>query len=182
MLSLYRSGRQAEVLAAYRALREAPVDQLGIDPSPELQRLEQAILGQDPGLAAPGFLVRDDELATLARLLDEHRLVTLTGPGGVGQTAHLGAAARCLEGLAGCAAARGNPAPAAALLEPASAARTAAGTPPTAVDRSDIERTLRTTGESLDEATWQQAFRRGEAVTPDEVATPSSLRPGLVDK
>jgi DNA-binding SARP family transcriptional activator len=53
MLALYRSGRQADALAAYRAAREALVGELGIDPSPALQELEGAILRQDPALAAP---------------------------------------------------------------------------------------------------------------------------------
>src|SRR5437762_6153934 len=48
MLALYRSGRQAEALEAYRAARHALVDGLGIEPSPDVQELEQAILRQDP--------------------------------------------------------------------------------------------------------------------------------------
>jgi len=50
MLALYRSGRQADALAAYRAARKVLVDELGIEPSVGLQRLEQAILAQDPAL------------------------------------------------------------------------------------------------------------------------------------
>src|ERR671923_1365240 len=50
MLALYRSGRQAEALDAYRAARETLVEELGIEPSPELQRLEQAILRHDEEL------------------------------------------------------------------------------------------------------------------------------------
>ncbi|HEY2957217.1 MAG TPA: BTAD domain-containing putative transcriptional regulator [Actinomycetota bacterium] len=50
MLALYRCGRQAEALAAYRAARETLVDELGIEPSTGLQRLEQAILAQDAAL------------------------------------------------------------------------------------------------------------------------------------
>ena len=50
MLALYRGGRQADALDAYRRARETLVDELGIDPSPELQRLEQAILRQDSDL------------------------------------------------------------------------------------------------------------------------------------
>jgi DNA-binding SARP family transcriptional activator len=50
MLALYRCGRQAEALAAYRAARETLVDELGIEPSIGLQRLEQAILAQDAAL------------------------------------------------------------------------------------------------------------------------------------
>jgi DNA-binding SARP family transcriptional activator len=53
MLALYRGGRQADALDAYRRARETLVDELGIDPSPELQRLEQAILRQDSELDLP---------------------------------------------------------------------------------------------------------------------------------
>jgi DNA-binding SARP family transcriptional activator len=60
MLALYRSARQAEALEAYRAARRELSEELGLEPSEELKRLEQAILRQDPGLdlaraeAAPG--------------------------------------------------------------------------------------------------------------------------------
>src|SRR6266540_1257304 len=50
MLALYRSGRQADALGAYRHARRTLVDELGIEPSVRLQRLEQAILAQDPAL------------------------------------------------------------------------------------------------------------------------------------
>ena len=50
MLALYRSGRQAEALEAYQASRRALVDGIGIEPSPALQELEQAILRQDSAL------------------------------------------------------------------------------------------------------------------------------------
>jgi DNA-binding SARP family transcriptional activator/class 3 adenylate cyclase len=53
MLALYRSGRQAEALAAYREARRVLVDELGIEPSRGLQELEQAILRQDPELDLP---------------------------------------------------------------------------------------------------------------------------------
>jgi YVTN family beta-propeller protein len=53
MLALYRSGRQGEALAAYQDARRTLLDELGIEPTPELQRLERAILNQDPALAAP---------------------------------------------------------------------------------------------------------------------------------
>ena len=56
MLALYRTGRQADALDAYREARDTLVDELGIEPSRTLQELERAILQQDPGLdlAGPG--------------------------------------------------------------------------------------------------------------------------------
>ena len=57
MLALYRSGRQAEALVAYREARRTLVEELGIEPSPELRELEQSILRQEavlsPGLPEP---------------------------------------------------------------------------------------------------------------------------------
>ena len=50
ILALYRSGRQAEALAAYHEARRMLSDDLGIDPSPDLRRLEGAVLRQDPEL------------------------------------------------------------------------------------------------------------------------------------
>lgn len=53
MLALARSGRQAEALAAYRDARRVLVDELGIEPGPELRHLQQRILAGDPGLLVP---------------------------------------------------------------------------------------------------------------------------------
>jgi rhamnose transport system substrate-binding protein len=53
MLALYRSGRQADALEAYAEARRTLVDDLGIEPSEALQRLQQAILRHDPALEAP---------------------------------------------------------------------------------------------------------------------------------
>jgi YVTN family beta-propeller protein len=53
MLALYRSGRQADALAAFRAARAVSVDDLGLEPGPELRALERAMLDHDPALAPP---------------------------------------------------------------------------------------------------------------------------------
>ena len=53
MLSLYRTGRQSDALAAYQVVRHVLADQLGIDPGPELRLLHQRILGADSGLLLP---------------------------------------------------------------------------------------------------------------------------------
>jgi predicted ATPase/DNA-binding SARP family transcriptional activator len=102
MVALYRSGRQADALAAYQRLRQTLDDELGLVPSAELRALEQAVLRQDAKLAAPvrvrpsaqhnlpvrltSFVGRGRELDELHGLLRDSRLVTLTGPGGAGKT------------------------------------------------------------------------------------------------
>jgi YVTN family beta-propeller protein len=53
MLALYRCGREPEALALYRETRRLLVDELGMEPSPALRELHDAILRQDPGLKPP---------------------------------------------------------------------------------------------------------------------------------
>jgi peptide/nickel transport system substrate-binding protein len=53
IVALYRCGRQADALEAYRAARRRFVDELGVEPGPELQALERKILEHDPSLQAP---------------------------------------------------------------------------------------------------------------------------------
>jgi branched-chain amino acid transport system substrate-binding protein len=53
MLALYRAGRQSEALDAYADARRTLVGELGLEPGPELQRLQQGILAHDPALDAP---------------------------------------------------------------------------------------------------------------------------------
>ena len=53
MLALYRAGRQADALEAFREARQTLADELGLDPSPALRELERAILLQEPSLVSP---------------------------------------------------------------------------------------------------------------------------------
>ncbi|ONI80841.1 AfsR family transcriptional regulator [Saccharothrix sp. ALI-22-I] len=96
--ALYQAGRQSEALAGYRDLRARLIAELGVEPGPRLAALHRAILEQDPSLSTAvepptnlphllGDLVgRDAEIGEVRSLLAADRLVTLTGPGGVGKT------------------------------------------------------------------------------------------------
>ena len=99
MTALYRSGRQADALAAYRQLDAVLGEQLGVAPAPELTQLERRILVQDPGLHGlpvlprgnlpvgfTSFVGREDEVGDVSCLLGANRLVTPTGSGGSGKT------------------------------------------------------------------------------------------------
>ncbi len=63
MVALYRSGRQARALEVYRQTRNLLADELGVEPSPELQQLMQDILAHDAGLRAEPAKPRNGELA-----------------------------------------------------------------------------------------------------------------------
>src|SRR5262249_12855595 len=53
ILALYRDGRQADALEAYRAARETWDEELGLEPTPALRELERAVLRHDSSLGAP---------------------------------------------------------------------------------------------------------------------------------
>jgi predicted ATPase/DNA-binding SARP family transcriptional activator len=103
MLALYRCGRQAEALRAFQDARRILTEELGIEPSPALRALEQAVLVQDPSLDAPPrstperprhnlpaalttLIGRSEDAAVTQKLLEASRLVTITGTGGCGKT------------------------------------------------------------------------------------------------
>lgn len=132
-LALYRSGRQGDALAAYQRARAELINELGLEPGPDLVRLERKILDQDSTLDTPSgasgsqqtlmphppdavsadqrarpvppeptgdlrkhparlpsplttFVGRRRELQNLVEILADHRMVTITGPGGVGKS------------------------------------------------------------------------------------------------
>jgi predicted ATPase/DNA-binding SARP family transcriptional activator len=93
--ALHLSGRQGEAFAGYHALRERLAEELGADPGPELAELHRAMLAQGPAPPRPAprlpaaldeLIGREDAVDQGRALLAGHRLVTLTGPGGVGKT------------------------------------------------------------------------------------------------
>lgn len=99
MLAQYRCGRQAEALETARALQTRLREELGVEPSPKIRDLFRDILLQAPHLALEppeppsnlptrltSFVGRTLEVREVAELLEAGRLVTLTGPGGIGKT------------------------------------------------------------------------------------------------
>jgi len=94
ILALYRSGRQAEALDAYKDARVRLVEELGIEPGPELKRLQSEILRHEPALTLPGAAHAElaDDMAIVAALL-AGRMVPVLGLDGVGNlAAHLATA------------------------------------------------------------------------------------------
>jgi DNA-binding SARP family transcriptional activator len=114
MIALYRSGRRADALGVYQRIRSALVDELGLDPAAELQRLHQLMLEANPELDLPAlpsvppapvvvvsasapaqlppdipdFVGRQAEVETLTRLLsagDTVRVVNVVGRPGTGK-------------------------------------------------------------------------------------------------
>lgn len=122
MIALYRSGRRADALGVYQRIRTALVDELGLDPAAELQRLHQLMLEANPELDLPAqpqlgievvaapvnapaqlpadipdFVGRQPELDTLTRVLsggDTVRVVNVVGRPGTGKNTLVVRAAR----------------------------------------------------------------------------------------
>ena len=157
MLALYRCGRQAEALEAYRAARQVLVEEIGVEPSPALRDLQGAVLQQDPTLDAPApaelptaldpvtatpLVGRDAELATLRDRWESARsgcgaVIEMTGGRGSGKT-------RIAAELAGAVHRRGaavlyaaGTGPARALFEAAARARETRGPTLLVLDDAD---------------------------------------------
>jgi WD40 repeat protein/DNA-binding SARP family transcriptional activator len=105
MLALYRAGRQSEAVEGYRAAHRALGEAIGVEPGPELRRLQEQILAHDPALDArpprelprqleggsPLLAGRDRELRWLRKRWAEAeegrmRIALVSGPGGIGKT------------------------------------------------------------------------------------------------
>jgi predicted ATPase len=100
MRALAATGRQANALAAYDALRARLADELGIDPGQQLQAVHLEVLRGEIVAPPPradrartnlraqltSFVGRQDEVLRLRKTLESYRLVTLVGPGGAGKT------------------------------------------------------------------------------------------------
>ena len=119
MLALYRCGRQTEALEEYRRARERLVEEIGVEPAPELRRLHEAILRQDPSLEPPAsrpelpreldsaaalrLVGRDAELGWLRQRWQRAEggagsLVTITGREGMGRSRLAAELARDVHG------------------------------------------------------------------------------------
>ncbi len=133
MRALYDSGRQAAALESFRRYRTMLAEELGLDPSPALCDLHAWILGHDagpgtavdtgPGTAVPprrrtrsdtelppewptalnSFIGREADAERLLRAATTHRLVCVTGPGGVGKTRLVAESVRALGERLGAA-------------------------------------------------------------------------------
>ncbi|HEU5471164.1 MAG TPA: BTAD domain-containing putative transcriptional regulator [Actinophytocola sp.] len=98
MRALVATGRDTEALLVYQRTRDALADALGVDPSAELSALHVALLRGELGrrrqenrktnlrAELTSFVGKDADVAAVRKLISEHRLTTLIGPGGSGKT------------------------------------------------------------------------------------------------
>jgi WD40 repeat protein/DNA-binding SARP family transcriptional activator len=158
MLALYRSGRQAEALEAYRQARAALVEEIGVEPGPELRDLHEAILRQDPALdlegsdavrlppelyVGPRLVGREAELDALREAWrgahgGAGRLAVVCGASGMGKTrlaAELAGEVHRDRGVVLYASGAGAPLAARAALDRAASARR-----PTLLVLDDLDR------------------------------------------
>lgn len=107
--ALYQAGRQRDALGAVKRARTMLVDELGLDPGPDLVRLEELLLRQDSSLDIPvareispvcpyrgllpygaedadAFFGREDDVAACLRRLRDSRVLAVVGPSGVGKS------------------------------------------------------------------------------------------------
>jgi predicted ATPase/DNA-binding SARP family transcriptional activator len=109
MRALVAAGRHTEALVVFQRAREALADELGADPSPALSALHVALLRGELGqreenrktnlrAELTSFVGRDADVDAVRELIAEHRLTTLTGPGGSGKTRLAAETARTLLG------------------------------------------------------------------------------------
>ena len=87
MLALYRAGRQAEALEVYQDARARFIDELGIEPGPELKQLQSEILRHEAGLAVSDQPAPSDEEGEIVKALLAGRVVPVIGLDGAGDLA-----------------------------------------------------------------------------------------------
>ena len=154
MIAFYRGGRQSDALLAFRRARGGLVEEIGVEPGPELQALETAVLAHDPGLAAPdprslgppelpaglrgigpAFIGRDAALACLCGFwADAERgrggVVLVSGPAGSGRTRLAAELAHYAHGRGAAVQVAGeHSGPEGGQASPAGLVRSAAGRP-----------------------------------------------------
>jgi predicted ATPase/DNA-binding SARP family transcriptional activator len=154
MVALTRAGRQADALRAYRRAAAELAERTGLQPGPELRRLETAVLLQDPSLEAPRWrpgpaalplslttvVGRDADRRGVIDRLSKARVVTLVGPGGVGKTTLAHDVAAAVAADMGDGAVVVDLGPLAASDVAPAIATTVAGPSPAGTDADPLER------------------------------------------
>ncbi|MCP2353475.1 putative ATPase/DNA-binding SARP family transcriptional activator [Nonomuraea thailandensis] len=115
MLAMAETGAQSEAVSVYEGIRRRLADEFGVDPSPTLRNAYQEVIGRivssrrpvggiesgiwrGPPPALDGLVGREEDLKQLTQFVTDRRIVTITGPGGVGKTAMALAVADRLAG------------------------------------------------------------------------------------